>query len=188
MTILESTLNCQNLIGDDLELCEPCKNTIIPFYLLKLKLDEANQLPETRKKYREQSIDLLATNETDQISFVKLEAMEDVSCEESVDGWQETSFAEPKKKKSRPNQYDWVEKKVFQNSDEATEFIKAQKIWSVKNTKPPCKNGEKRQYYRCNQVPRSQSHQCPCVATLVTKSDGSIVFLQTTEAHDHSQM
>lgn len=141
-------------------------------------------MPETSyHNYQENSYaaDDTEDHEIEQITNIKQEFD---SVETGVYVESETPI-EPKKKKSRPNRIQWVQKKEFSSSEEAIEHVKTQKIWSVKHTKPMSKSGEKRQYFRCNLVPKAQPRQCSCVMALVTKSDGSTVMLQSVQAHDH---
>jgi hypothetical protein len=107
-----------------------------------------------------------------------------------TDSYKETDPPPPenKKRKRRPARIQWKERQEFASSDEALEYVKLQKIWSVKHTKPVSKSGEKRQYFRCNLVPKAQTRQCSSVMALVTRSDGSTVMLQSVQPHDHSEI
>lgn len=181
MTILESTLNYQSPTEDNLEICTTCKDTIIPFYLIKIKYDEACQIPEnTYNDYQENSTaDYTESDDLGQLT-IKQEFDDD-----TIEAGVYQTPLEPKKKKKRPERIQWNERQNFLSADEAIEFVRSQKIWSVKHTKPVSKSGEKRQYFRCNLVPKAQARQCSAVMALVTKSDGSTLMLQSAQDHDH---
>lgn len=184
ISILESTLSFQIPAEEDLQICESCKNTIIPFYLLKIKFEESCQPSEIPFEVNHSGEKF--SHEEVQFPLIKqeLDTLETESYKESE---QETTKPAQKRRR-RPERIQWKEKKEFASSEKALEFIKSQKIWSIKHTKPVSKNGEKRQYFRCNLVPKAQPRQCSSVMSLVTKSNGSTIMLQSVQPHDHSQI
>lgn len=186
ITILESTLSFQVPAEENLQICESCKNTIIPFYLLKMKFEESCQPSEIPFEVNHHSGEKFSHDEAQQFPVIKQE-FDTLETENYKESEQDT-IKTPQNRRRRPERIQWKEKKEFASSEKALEFIKSQKIWSIKHTKPVSKSGEKRQYYRCNLVPKAQPRQCSSVISLVTKSNGSTIILQSVQPHDHSQI
>jgi hypothetical protein len=189
---LELTLNYQDPAVENLEICESCKNTIIPFYLLKLKFDEGNLLQQQQHanpyEYQNHPNVTNYTEDDEMSQFMNIKQEFDSTVETGSYEEEEPVSPKPKKKKTRPDRIVWIGKQDFLSYEEAIEYVKSLKIWSVKHTKPMSKSGEKRQYFRCNLVPKAQPRQCSAVIALVTKANGSTAMLHSAEAHDHSKI
>ncbi|XP_047999155.1 uncharacterized protein LOC125236407 [Leguminivora glycinivorella] len=93
---------------------------------------------------------------------------------------------EPTTKKRRQAGLDWIFDKKFQSVDEAKQFLRAEKTWSVKFTHT--KEEGIKQYYRCNKV-KLRGTQCAAQIYLLFESNSDAVFMYRTGCdHDHENI